>query len=85
MRVGVCVKASMGYRKGKGLGKFGTGITQPVEESMQKGRRGLGYMLEGLEKEEVHWEQEEVRIDLVLLQDTGKPMYLACCCDSLAS
>ena len=50
----------MGYQVGKGLGKFGTGITQPVEESIQKGRRGLGYMLEGLEKEEVQWEQEEV-------------------------
>lgn len=51
----------MGYQKGKGLGKFGTGITEPVEESAQKGRRGLGYMLEGLEKEEVQWEEEEVR------------------------
>ena len=50
----------MGYQAGKGLGKFGTGITQPVEESIQKGRRGLGYMLEGLEKEEVQWELEEV-------------------------
>ena len=50
----------MGYQVGKGLGKFSTGITQPVEESIQKGRRGLGYMLEGLEKEEVQWEQEEV-------------------------
>ena len=52
----------MGYQKGKGLGKLGTGITQPVEESAQKGRRGLGYMLEGLEKEEVQWEEEEVRL-----------------------
>lgn len=52
----------MGYQVGKGLGKLGTGIIQPVEESIQKGRRGLGYMLEGLEKEDVQWEQEEVRL-----------------------
>ena len=51
----------MGYQFGRGLGKFGTGITRPVEESIQKGRRGLGYMLEGLEKEDVQWELEEVR------------------------
>ena len=63
--VHACVQASMGYQKGKGLGKLGTGITQPVEESVQKGRRGLGYMLEGLEKEEVQWEEEEVRLYLL--------------------
>ena len=56
----------MGYQLGKGLGKFGTGIKQPVEESIQKGRRGLGYMLKGLEKEEVQWEEEEVRFNDVI-------------------
>lgn len=57
----------MGYQLGKGLGRFGTGITQPVEESVQKGRHGLGYLLKGLEKEEVQWEEEEVRFSSVIL------------------
>ncbi|XP_019851624.1 PREDICTED: cap-specific mRNA (nucleoside-2'-O-)-methyltransferase 1-like, partial [Amphimedon queenslandica] len=52
--------ASMGYKPGLGLGKTHTGITAPIEESLQKGRRGLGLCLEGLEKEDVKWEQEEV-------------------------
>ena len=46
----------MGYKPGGGLGKSGTGIAEPIEESVHKGRRGLGYMLEGLEKEDVNWE-----------------------------
>lgn len=55
-------QASMGYQPGKGLGKSGMGIAEPIEESIHKGRRGLGYILEGLEKEEVQWELEEVSI-----------------------
>ena len=50
----------MGYKPGTGLGLRSTGITVPLEESMHKGRRGLGYDLEGLEKEDVQWELEEV-------------------------
>ena len=50
----------MGYKPGQGLGKEGSGITAPIMESLQKGRRGLGYNLEGLEKEDVQWEEEEV-------------------------
>ena len=50
----------MGYKPGFGLGKTHTGITAPIEESLQKGRRGLGLSLDGLEKEDVKWEQEEV-------------------------
>ena len=51
---------SMGYVPGQGIGKHGTGITEPISESMHKGKRGLGYFLDGLEKEEVEWETEEV-------------------------
>ena len=52
----------MGYMPGEGLGKEKTGITKPVEESTHKGRRGFGYLLEGLEREEVLWEEEEVHV-----------------------
>ncbi len=50
----------MGYTPGKGLGKYGTGIAEPINESIHKGRRGFGYTLEGLEREDVEWELEEV-------------------------
>ena len=57
---GVILQSAMGYMPGRGLGKLGTGIAQPIEESMHKGRRGLGYLLDGLEREDVKWELEEV-------------------------
>ena len=50
----------MGYEPGKGIGKHGTGIAEPISESANKGRLGLGYLLEGLEKEDVKWELEYV-------------------------
>lgn len=50
----------MGYVPGRGIGKYGTGRAQPIEESTHKGRRGLGYLLENLEQEDVQWELEEV-------------------------
>lgn len=36
------IMENMGFKPGKGLGKFEHGRTQPVEASTQKGRRGLG-------------------------------------------
>ena len=50
----------MGYKPGLGLGVSGTGITAPIQVLLHKGRRGLGYNLEGLEKQDVKWELEEV-------------------------
>ncbi|XP_064386722.1 cap-specific mRNA (nucleoside-2'-O-)-methyltransferase 1-like isoform X3 [Halichondria panicea] len=55
--------ASMGYKPGAGLGKEGGGITQPIEDSAHKGRRGFGFSLIGLEKEGVDWEPEELNCD----------------------
>ena len=33
----------MGHEKGKGLGKNKQGIVQPIDESDQKGKYGLGF------------------------------------------
>ena len=51
----------MGYVPGKGLGKTESGISEPIQQSMRKGRRGLGHMIAKLKQEDVQWELEEVR------------------------
>ncbi len=62
----------MGYKPGEGLGLSGSGIVDPISEDVNKGRRGLGYMLEGLEREEVDWELEEVCYTYMYITGTGE-------------
>ena len=59
----------MGYKPGMGLGRDNEGIAEPLEESTHKGRRGLGYDLDGLEQEDVQWELEEVSDNDPVLSD----------------
>lgn len=57
---------NMGYKKGKGLGKYGQGLIEPIEASRQRGRRGLGLRLEGLEAcDNLSWDgsQEFIEVD----------------------
>jgi len=59
--------ARMGYTKGKGLGKDETGRVNPVEASNQRGRRGLGLKLGGLEaKSDATWDEDD---EVMIKQD----------------
>lgn len=49
----------MGFREGAGLGKKLQGMIQPIEVSKQRGRRGLGLEIKGLEAEEVEWDSSK--------------------------
>lgn len=55
----------MGYQKGKGLGKHGQGRVEIVESSKQRGRRGLGLHLQGLESAEIDWDFEQEQVHIV--------------------
>ncbi|KAJ9582234.1 hypothetical protein L9F63_003363, partial [Diploptera punctata] len=48
----------MGYKVGHGLGKHDQGIVNPVELSLQRGRRGLGLHLKGLEAATLEWNSD---------------------------
>lgn len=52
----------MGYQAGEGLGKFGQGRSEIVEASKQRGRRGLGFEIKGLEAEEVEWVETDKEV-----------------------
>ena len=56
--------AKMGYQSGKGLGSKGQGIVEPVTASNQRGRRGLGHILKGLEDEKVDWDPDSEVVDV---------------------
>lgn len=45
----------MGFKGESGLGKLGQGRLEPVEASTQKGRRGLGLRLDGLDMSAENW------------------------------
>lgn len=57
--------AKMGYTEGTGLGKHGQGRKQIVETSKQRGRRGLGHVVEGFEPADIEWnfEKEQIILD----------------------
>lgn len=57
------LQAKMGYKAGTGLGKHEQGRTNIVEASLQRGRRGLGLNLKGLEPSmDVEWKEEDDKV-----------------------
>lgn len=45
----------MGYDKDRGLGRNAQGPTKIIEESKQKGTRGLGFTYPGFSNDTVEW------------------------------
>jgi cap1 methyltransferase len=49
----------MGFEKNRGLGVNSQGRTEPIEESKQKGRRGLGFTLDDFNDETAEWDFDD--------------------------
>nr|XP_050847313.1 cap-specific mRNA (nucleoside-2'-O-)-methyltransferase 1 [Vespula vulgaris] len=54
----------MGYQAGKGLGKNNQGRLEPVQTSMQRGRRGIGHSYPELEAASLKWDPKEEVIQI---------------------
>ena len=56
---------SMGFKAGQGLGKFRQGRSDILEATQQRGRRGLGFKVEGFDEKDFEWYEED-KVHMVL-------------------
>lgn len=56
----------MGFEPGRGLGRYGQGRADIIEASQQRGRRGLGFRVEGFDDKDFTWEEEEEVFNILL-------------------
>jgi hypothetical protein len=57
----------MGYDKNRGLGLNAQGPTKLIEESKQKGRRGLGFTFKDFNNETEEWDFDDDPVDIFFL------------------
>jgi hypothetical protein len=57
----------MGYDKDRGLGLNAQGPTKLIEESKQKGQRGLGFVLEEFTDVTAEWDFDDDPVNIVFL------------------
>lgn len=60
---------NMGYKPDTGLGKLGQGRLEPVEASNQKGRRGLGLKLDGIDSAASSW---DASMEVIQLRESAE-------------
>lgn len=79
--IGKHLMSKMGFKEGQGLGKDSQGIAEPIEQSKQKGRRGLGFELTKIEvNPELEWsaskEEEFVSVleEVKWIDECKKPL-----------
>ncbi|XP_063992991.1 cap-specific mRNA (nucleoside-2'-O-)-methyltransferase 1-like [Diachasmimorpha longicaudata] len=75
--VALRIMQNMGFTRGKGLGKKNHGITEPIQASSHKGRRGLGHSNQPLIKAIEKWDPSEevvsVREEISWLTNDEQP------------
>jgi hypothetical protein len=57
----------MGYDKNRGLGLNAQGPTKLIEESKQKGRRGLGFTFKDFNNETEEWDFDNDPVNIFFL------------------
>jgi hypothetical protein len=57
----------MGWKPGEGLGKHHQGIVKPIEESDQKGRRGLGFEIKEFTSTNEDWDFSKDQVSYLLI------------------